>query len=94
MPEYFEIKIQGQFDQRWSAWFAGMKLTALEGNMTMLSGLLPDQGALHGVLERIRDLNLALVSVTSGAASTHHPAEPSQEGSTGNPSADPKRTPG
>jgi hypothetical protein len=72
MPEYYEIKIKGHLDERWSDWFAGMKLTHLEGDETLLSGSLPDQGALHGLLERIRDLNLKLISVTSGDPSTQH----------------------
>lgn len=71
MPEYYEIKIKGHLDQRWSDWFAGLCLTHLEGDETMLSGALPDQAALHGLLERIRDLNLTLISITSGGPATH-----------------------
>ncbi len=63
MPEHCEIKIKSHLDPRWSDWFEGMKLTYLEGDETLLSGPLPDQAALHGLLERIRDLNLTLISV-------------------------------
>jgi hypothetical protein len=70
MPEYYEIKIKGHLDQRWSDWFAGLKLTHMEGNETLFSGPLPDQAALHGLLERIRDLNLTLISVTCGGPTT------------------------
>ncbi len=66
MPEYYEIKVQGHLDAHWSERFAGLELTHLEGNETLLSGLLPDQAALHGLIERVRDLNLTLVSVVRG----------------------------
>ncbi len=66
MPEYYEIRIKGNLDPRWSEWFAGLKLAHLEGDVTLLSGSLPDQAALYGLLERIRDLNLKLISVTCG----------------------------
>jgi hypothetical protein len=64
MPEYYEIKIKGHLDQCWSDWFSSLKLTHLEEDETLLSGPLPDQAALHGLLERVRDLNLTLISVT------------------------------
>ena len=69
MPEYYEIKIKGHLDEHWSDSFADLKLTHLEGDGTLLSGTLPDQAALHGLLERIRDLNLTLISVTSSSLS-------------------------
>jgi hypothetical protein len=68
MPEYYEIKIKGRLDPSWSEWFAGLQLTCLETDETLLSGQLPDQAALHGLLERIRDLNLKLNSVICGSA--------------------------
>jgi hypothetical protein len=70
MPEYYEIKIKGHLDQKWSDWLAGMNLSYMEEDVSLLSGPLPDQVALHGLLERIRDLNLTLLSVTSGNPST------------------------
>jgi hypothetical protein len=70
MPEHYEIKIQGRLDPRWSDWFSGLELTHLGEDETLLSGSLPDQAALHGLLERVRDLNLKLISVTCGAPST------------------------
>jgi hypothetical protein len=68
VPEYYEIIIKGHLDPHWSDLLGGLKLTHLEEDETLLSGTLPDQGALHGLLERIRDFNLKLVSVTSMAA--------------------------
>lgn len=70
MPQYYEIKVKGHLDPSWSEWFAGLTLTHQEGDVTLLTGPLPDQAALHGLLERIRDLNLTLLSVSSGGRAT------------------------
>ncbi len=72
MTEYYEIKIKGHLDPYWTEWFEGLTLTYLEEDATLLSGSLPDQAALHGLLERIRDLNLTLISVSRSAASTSY----------------------
>ena len=63
MPEFYEIRIKGHLDPTWQDWFEGLQLSHLEGDQTMLSGLLTDQATLHGLLERIRDLNMELLSV-------------------------------
>jgi hypothetical protein len=76
LPGYYEIKIKSHLDPRWSDWFGGMNLTYLEGEETLLSGQLPDQAALHGLLERIRDLNLTLISVHCSGTSKSDQNEP------------------
>ncbi|MGI6207130.1 MAG: hypothetical protein ACOYEW_02855 [Anaerolineae bacterium] len=73
MPESVEIRTRGHLDPSWADWFAGLTLTHLEGGDTLMSGTLPDQAALHGLLERIRDLNLRLISVTCGGPTTQSP---------------------
>ena len=64
MPEYLEIRLMGRLDPLWSEWFSGLKLTYIEKDVTLLTGYLPDQAALHSLLDRIRDLNLTLISVS------------------------------
>jgi hypothetical protein len=61
-PACYEIRVEGTLDRRWAAWFEGLQI-ASEGQQTVICGLLPDQPALHGVLNKIRDLGLCLVSV-------------------------------
>jgi hypothetical protein len=73
MSEYYEIKVRNRLDARWSEGFAGLKFTHLEGDGTLISGQFTDQAALHGLLERIRDLNLKLVSVASGNSEADAP---------------------
>lgn len=66
MSEYYEVRIKGRLDKSWSCWLMDLTITYHEGDEALLSGWLLDQAALHGLLERIRDLNLKLISVTSG----------------------------
>jgi hypothetical protein len=61
--EIYEIKLQGHLDSKWSEWFYGMTITHEHDGATTLSGPLPDQTVLHSVLDRIRDMNLQLISV-------------------------------
>ncbi len=59
----YEIRLEGLIDGRWAEWFGGMTITYLNNLETILTGEIQDQSALHGVLERIRDLGLNLISV-------------------------------
>jgi len=61
-PEYYQIRVQGQLERRWEHWFDGLQLS-IEHDSTILEGELSDQAALYGVLLKIRDLGLPLLSV-------------------------------
>jgi hypothetical protein len=59
----YEIRVDGLIGESWSLWLGGMSVHHQEGGETLLTGPLPDEPALHGVLNRIRDLGLPLVEV-------------------------------
>jgi hypothetical protein len=61
--ECYELRVRGQLDSHWSAWFEGLALTPLGNGEALIAGPLQDQAALHGVLAKIRDLGLYLVAV-------------------------------
>ncbi len=61
-PARYEIVVEGVLDQRWAAWFGGLQLES-DCTQTVISGLVTDQPALHGLLAKIRDLGLCLISV-------------------------------
>ena len=68
MAQTYNVRVKGHLDRCWSDWFDGLTLTHHLDGTTVLAGVVADQAALHGILAKIRDLGLALVSVI--------PAEP------------------
>jgi hypothetical protein len=69
-PQRYEIRIKGHLDDRWAEWFEGLTITLEEDGDTLLTGPVIDQAALHGLLRKVRDLGMPLVSV--------RPVEPGQ----------------
>ena len=61
--EIYQIIVKGVLDSKWSEWFGGMEVTPLPSGETILTGPVEDQAALHGLLDKIRDMGLPLVSV-------------------------------
>ena len=59
----YQIRFKGHLDLSWATWFDGLTITHEANGETALTGPLPDQAALYGILEKARNLNLALVSV-------------------------------
>jgi hypothetical protein len=66
-PTTYLIIVKGHLDATWSDWFDGMSITHAENGETLLSGPVIDQSALHGLLNKVRDLGLTLISVTPHA---------------------------
>jgi hypothetical protein len=62
--ERYAIRVQGHLDSRWAAWFDGLSLAPEADGTTVIHGEIADQSALHGVLQRLRDIGLELVSVS------------------------------
>ena len=60
----YEIRLKGHLNTRWATWFDGLTLTTCNDGTTSIRGLVLDQSALHGLLQRVRDLGVPLISVT------------------------------
>ena len=74
---WYEIRVKGHLDARWAAWFDGLTLTHGSDGTTIIHGPVADQAALHGLLQKIRDLGLPLISVNHIAPD--HPEAPAAE---------------
>ena len=70
-PSRYQIRIKGHLDSQWSNWFSGMTIT-LDNGDTLITGPVVDQAALHGLLKKIRDLGMPLVSVCPVQANEIH----------------------
>ena len=73
-PAQYEIRVAGVLDNRWAAWFDGLQISG-KGDETVICGLVADQPALHGLLTKVGDLGLCLMSVRgldTGQAETRH----------------------
>jgi hypothetical protein len=72
--QVYEIRIKGHLDSRWAAWFDDLSLTRESEGTTLIHGELADQAALHGLLQKLRDTGLPLISVTQ----IEHPSHPTK----------------
>ncbi len=79
-PPCYEIRLKGHLEARWVEWFEGLTITLAEDGDTLLTGPVLDQAALHGLLKKVRDLGLPLVSVS--------PLEPGPSSTPGTGQAD------
>jgi hypothetical protein len=70
---HYEVRVKGHLDARWAAWFDGMSLQHEADGVTAIHGLVADQAALHGMLQRVRDVGIPLVSVTRVDDKEPHP---------------------
>ena len=71
----YEIRLKGHLDARWVKWFDGLTITLEEDGATLLSGYVADQAALHGLLKKVRDVGLPLLSVNSVEPDTEEVSE-------------------
>ena len=78
-PGLYEIRLKGHLDDRWTDWFEGLTITLEEDGDTLLTGPVVDQAALHGLLKKVRDLGMPLVSVNRVQFNETHPYRSKKE---------------
>ena len=64
-PAHYELRIEGHLDEHWSAWFGGLTLIRQDDGTTTLRAAVTDQAELHGLLTKLRDLGITLISLAS-----------------------------
>ena len=80
-PDRYEVRVKGHLAGRWAAWFDGLTLTPESDGTTLIEGPVVDQAALHGLLQKVRDTGMPLVSVEYVE---HEPAPPASSTTTPN----------
>jgi len=72
-PIIYQIRIEGHLGSQWTDWFDGLTITQEEDGQTLITGPMTDQAALHGLLKKVRDLGLPLLSVVQIQINETHP---------------------
>ena len=78
-PTHYEIRVEGHLPPQWADWFEGLTITLEENGDTLLTGPVIDQAALHGLLKKVRDLGMPLVSVVQVQINETHPYRSKKE---------------
>jgi succinylarginine dihydrolase len=76
----YEIRVDGHLGTRWATWFDGLSMTTEEDGTTVLRGSVADQAALHGLLQKLRDVGIPLISLAPVEAPTAEALAPHYEG--------------
>lgn len=67
-PKFYEIVVEGQIGDAWAEWFDGFAIEPRPNGTTVISGPVADQAVLHGILEKLRDLNCEIISLNQGGS--------------------------
>jgi hypothetical protein len=78
-PMVYQIRIKGHLGHQWTDWFGGLTITLEDNGDTLLTGPVVDQAALHGLLKKVRDLGMPLVSATQVQFNETHPYRSKKE---------------
>ena len=78
-PMVYQIRLKGHLDDQWTDWFEGLTITLEEDGNPLLSGPVADQAALHGLLKKVRDLGMPLISVNRDQINKTYSYRPKKE---------------